>query len=558
MSRLAAAQNVVATEPARRVEPAWIGRTWIAAVLVLTALLHTIAFPPFNIPEAAYVFAAPIALWCARRPRWRIFVAVAFGASWVSWLVLLEWLHHVTWAGTFALAAVMACFTTAWFAGVRAALPRVTRADHGTRVLALVGLAGLWVVIEWVRGWFLTGFPWLPLAASQWQRPVLLQVAAYAGAGAVSFILVFFNLGLAAYLHRLRAFVRERQPRWCPEFYLALGVLAVCAFGLFGEAWSRRPVALFRAGFMQPYIPQNEKWDSREARAILEVIRQQTTRVAAMGADVIFGPEAVTPLALLGDPDMQAWTEQLARDAGAPLVLGALAIEPAETVAAGGEPANERWSNAVFLVTPDGGLERAFYRKRHLVPFGEYVPLRRFFPNVAKFVPIGGDFQPGADAAPLALHARDAITRIGALICYEDVFASLARDAARAGADVLFVATNDAWYGETGGAYQHAAHSVLRAVETRRPVLRAGNGGWSGWIDEFGVIRDVVLDERGSVYHRGGGVALIRRDERWIGRDSLYVRWGDWFIGVCAALALAAAFVLRRRSAAGFSTTHPH
>jgi apolipoprotein N-acyltransferase len=99
------------------------------------------------------------------------------------------------------------------------------------------------------------------------------------------------------------------------------------------------------------------------------------------------------------------------------------------------------------------------------------------------------------------------------------------------------VATNNAWYGEGGMAYQHAAHSVLRAVETRRPVLRCGNGGWSGWIDEFGVVRGVLTDDRGSVYFRGVKTLPVKRDARWIGRASFYVEHGDWFVAVCAGLA---------------------
>jgi apolipoprotein N-acyltransferase len=126
---------------------------------------------------------------------------------------------------------------------------------------------------------------------------------------------------------------------------------------------------------------------------------------------------------------------------------------------------------------------------------------------------------------------------VGPLICYEDVFPSLALDSVRAGADVLAVLTNNAWYGEGGAAYQHAAHSVLRAIETRRPVLRCGNGGWSGWIDEFGSIRDTLTNAEGSIYTAGHAHIDVTRDARWIGRQSFYVQYGDWFLVVCVVLA---------------------
>jgi apolipoprotein N-acyltransferase len=106
------------------------------------------------------------------------------------------------------------------------------------------------------------------------------------------------------------------------------------------------------------------------------------------------------------------------------------------------------------------------------------------------------------------------------------------------------VLTNDAWYGEGAAAYQHAAHSVLLAAETRRPVLRCGNAGWSGWIDEFGNVRKVMADDQGSVYFRGTSTASVTRDQRWVGRESFYVEHGDWFVLVCACMACVGAALL--------------
>ena len=95
--------------------------------------------------------------------------------------------------------------------------------------------------------------------------------------------------------------------------------------------------------------------------------------------------------------------------------------------------------------------------------------------------------------------------------------------------------TNDAWYGEGAAAYQHAAHSVLRAVETRRPVLRCGNAGWSGWIDEFGSIREGRDERRRDAYISAGSQSAdVTRDSRWVGRNSFYVEHGDWFVAACA------------------------
>jgi apolipoprotein N-acyltransferase len=330
-------------------------------------------------------------------------------------------------------------------------------------------------------------------------------------------------------------------------------------------------------GIVQPAIPQSVKWDPAEAREILETLEAETLKVARMQPDLLLWPEATTPLAAKGDEGMQAWTEALVRRAGRPLFFGSVAFErdgAAEGAsAAAGAAATEdrlRWWNGVFLATPEGGMAPEFYAKRHLVPFGEYVPLRPVLGWLEKVVPVGGDFEEGEGAGLIEVPLgkgwaeREGRTRLGALICYEDIFPALARESVAAGAEVLVVNTNNGWFGEGAAAYQHAAHSVLRAVETRRPVLRAGNSGWSGWIDECGAIRAVLAKdpatgevktepaERGSaakdagtVYFRGGATLAVTRDARFLGYQSLYVRWGDWFVAVSAVLVLGTWALLR-------------
>ncbi len=535
-----------------RLDEKWQG--WLAAraCFVLTALLHTIAFPPHNVAAAAFVFAVPVFLYALRQPRWVEFVIVTYAAFLISWVVLLEWLRHVTVGGTFALAAMMAVFPTIWCAVLRWAVPRAPWSDLLSRVILALGLAGLWAALEWVRSWFLTGFPWATLAISQWQQPMMLQGASIGGEWLVSFTLVLFNVALASYIQRLWLWVRERHGRFCPEFYLAVLVLFGSTFGVYvSERGGPRPEPWFRAGFVQPYIPQNVKWNPDEAPKILEILGRLTHQVAAKNPDVILWPEAVMPVPLIWNKDLNQWIENLAKQARVPILLGALGYETTPVAAADGAGGavdaaadDGTWSNGVFLADPETGLQAEFYRKRHLVPFGEYVPLRHVLPFIQKFVPIGGDVTPGTDPSPLLVNTPAGAIKVAPLVCYEDVFPALARQSVLAGADLLFVATNDAWYGESGAASQHAAHAVLRAVETRRPVLRDGNGGWSGWIDERGVIR-FTAQRKGSVYFRGVDAVDVTRDPRWVGRQSFYVQHGDWFVIVSFALVIAMLFLLR-------------
>lgn len=507
---------------------------WALAVFATTVLLTYVAFPPVSTGEAAYALALPAVLWAYRRPSFKLYAGVVLGAQGVAWTALLGWLHNVTWVGLFLLGPFIGLIVGSWWLAAWWVVRRVAGQGALWRITALLGLAGLWVVLEWVRTTLFGGFPWLPLAASQWQSPLILQMASYAGAGAVGFVLIFFNLGAAAYAHRIFFEGATGLRKRSPEFMTALMLLVFTSFPLVREMVNAQPRKLARIALVQPYIPQAEKWDGARARAVLQTIEQVTRAANEAGApDAILWPEAVLPWALDADPDVRVWLETISKRAGKPLVLGSV-----YTVNAG--RTDERWYNGAFMVDPTHGLAAERYAKRELVPFGEYIPLRPVFGWLEKVVPIGGDFQRGHDAAPLLLPVSTKRVPVGVLICYEDIFPALARESALAGAEVLAVLTNNAWFGEGGAAYQHAAHSVLRAVETRRPVVRCGNGGWSGWIDEYGHIRATLRDENGRVYFRGAETVTVSRDLRWRDRQSVYTQYGDWFLVVCVGLVVVA------------------
>ena len=501
-------------------------------VFVLTVVLAVLSFPPFQTPEFAYALLTPAIFWAYQKPPFRLFALTMLAAQSLAWIILLSWVHHVTWFGLLLLGSTLGVWQGVWFLAAYWAMPRLLRHRTLTRLLGMVALAGLWVVIEWSRTWFLSGFPWLPLAVSQWQRTSILQIAAFTGSGGVSFVLVAMNLGFAAMAHSLLV---EGKGGWNfrrPEFLLALFFLMICLSVHVQETFNRGQytVALARIAFVQPNIAQEVKWDPAKGPAILDTLEQTTLAAAASRPDLVLWPEACTPWAVIGDDGTRLFVESLARSTGSPLLVGTIVVEGKNTK-------DEKWFNGAVVIDPLVGVQNSFYAKRHLVPFGEYVPLRPLLSWLSKIVPVGDeDFVPGTDSSPLILSLRNSALTVGALICYEDVFPSLARSSVLAGSEVLAVLTNNVWYGEQGAAEQHASHSILRAVETRRPVLRCGNAGWSGWIDEFGNVRRKVVNEQGSIYFRGSQTFEISRDSRWINRNSFYVQFGDWFVGVCVGL----------------------
>ena len=537
-------------------------KLWAVWASLITALAWVLCFPPFEFAEFAYAFAVPVIYWAYLRPPFRLFAFSVLSASIFAWIGILWWLHHVSWIGLPLLGGVMGLWSGLWFLLLWWVMPRIAGQSLWLRLLAMFALAGAWVLLEWTRTWVLSGFPWLPLAASQWQRLAILQIASYTGAGGISFVLISMNIGLAAYAHRLLKEKKRGLAKRSQEFFMALFLLVICLSVFFTDTIRRGHfvVPLGRAGIVQPNIPQSVKWDPAQGPGILSTLERESRRVARFRPDLILWPEAATPWALKGHAGMQGWVESLVRDLKTPLLAGAIAIEKHS----GGM---EDWYNSVFYISPEEGVGADYYSKRHLVPFGEYVPMRPLLGWVSKVSDAGeGDFARGKNAETLILDSMQIETpqgkrslRAGILICYEDIFPSLARESVKKGADILIVQTNNAWFGEEGMAYQHAAHSVLRAVETRRPILRAGNAGWSGWIDEFGEIRGVLTrdadgrvstafskEKAGNIYFCGGAAFDISLDRRWIGQDSFYVRHGEYFTGICAVLLLSGMLILRR------------
>src|SRR5471030_273371 len=301
--------------------------SWLAPVGVFlsTIILTVMAFPPYSAPEFAYAFASPAILWAYSRPGLKLYAWTLFAAQAVAWIILLAWLRHVTWVGLFLLGPFVGAWVGSWYLAAWWVMPRLPSRPAIVRMIVQLGLAGGWVLVEWTRTWFLTGFSWLPLAASQWQRTSILQISAYTGAYGVSFILMAMNVGFAAYAHRLlREKDRSLFRRRSPEFMLALFLLLVCLSTQVREM-AHRPAyteSLARVAFVQPDIPQSVKWDPADAPRIQATLRDQTLEAAADLPDLILWPESAAPGPVKGDPAMQAYVESLAAKAKVPLLIG--------------------------------------------------------------------------------------------------------------------------------------------------------------------------------------------------------------------------------------------
>jgi apolipoprotein N-acyltransferase len=250
-----------------------------------------------------------------------------------------------------------------------------------------------------------------------------------------------------------------------------------------------------------------------------------TRRAVAGGATFVIWPESSTPFFFERDLAWGGIIRRIAQETGATLLIGSDQIEPVKTEAPSKTP-QVRLYNAAFLVKPDGTVG-AIYRKMHLVPFGEYVPLKDLFFFVGPIVEAVSAFSPGTDPVLLPIGDHLASTAI----CYEVIFPSLIRRFVNDGSELLTTITNDAWYGWSSAAYQHWEQAAMRSIEGGRYLARAANTGISGFVDPYGrVLVKAGLFESAMLVH----------DLRFITERTVYSRIGDLVAWLSLALTLAA------------------
>lgn len=498
-----------------------------SGLIAFTAFSWIASLPPHNLGEFAYLLFIPLFVWIYREPDWKSLFWVGFLSSVFAWLGIFIWLRHVTVVGTLILALCLSLYTVLWLSYVRWLLPRIRDRAFPFRLLGFWGIAGFWVLLEYLRSYLIYGMPMGPLALSQWQKPVLLQMLAWTGSYGLSFFLIFFNCCLAHTIYQMVSFKRSgiQFLRWFKvDFYAAiLALIALIFLYLSCLPRSLQTEEAFSFALIQPNFSPLLEWDPLENQRRMVSLNAQVEQTQLLEFDLLLMPESVSPNPILGDVDtldlFQHWASLLER----PILTGNLAHSHTSDI----------WYNGIFLVDARLGLRSDFYAKRQLVPFGEYTP-EPFGAWLEPFGGIQGSFSAGTGAQliPIRLAGKEWI--FGPLICYEDMFPRQVRESVRAGAELLYVATNDAWYGTEGAAFFHAAHSVLRAVENRRPILRCGNAGWSGWIDAYGSIRGILTDASNSIYFKGSGRFSFRPQREWCRQQSFYTRYGDWFVGLSA------------------------
>lgn len=499
---------------------------WLTAIV--GGCMLTAAFPKTGLAGLAWLALVPLLVLlrgATARDAFRI--GMVFGLA--HYLTLLYWVvftmrtyGYLPWWQCISLLVLLAAYLALYPALFACLLAGLCRKPGHLLLLAPT----LWVALEYVRSFLLTGFPWGLVGYSQFNWLYIIQVADILGVYGVSFVVVLFN----AAVYVLLLFVAGKHwsghpvdKGWALQaLVLPLVVLSLVLF--YGKARVGAMDAAMAAAFsprvavVQGNIDQARKWDPAFQIQTTKKYVDLTVSAAENRPDLVVWPETATPFYFQASPNLTRLVTDAVDQAGVHLLLGSPTVQ--------GEPGDLAYYNSAYLVAPDGRVTGR-YDKVHLVPFGEYVPLKRLLSFVGKMVAQVGDFSPGERGRTLAW--LDGHPPIGVQICFEVIFPALSRSMVNKGAGVLVNLTNDAWFGKTGAAYQHFSMTVFRAVENRRSLVRAANTGISGFVAPSGrVVASTGLFEDAVVIH---AVPLLTT-------KTVYTRLGD-LLPLACLLALA-------------------
>jgi len=502
-----------------------------AALVALGAALLAASYPPFRLPVLSFLALAPAVVLLRRfeserdlrgAMRWGFWYGFVTQGAVLYWLVVALW--HFTPLSALGYLATIALFGL-WHALIFWLVVRVRLRLPAVPVAIVFPVA--WTAVEWAVGH--QGdirFPWLGLGSSLTDASVLVQWADLAGARGVTLWLAWASVMVAdALLGSREQAAGSRTLRWRPIAAVVVTIVAAWGYGV----WRTRtlPVReLGTVGLIQPNEGFREKWDSRHADSVVAKLVAMSRALEARGrVALMIWPEAAVPGYL--QPSWDSSIAGLARESRTPILTGGIYGEYHPD-------GSYDYYNAAFYFDSSGSWRRyPVYEKHYLVPIVERVPfvparLMQSVPGVGRW---SGGFGRGRS---LPLYSSP-LGRVGVVICYESAFEELARGYRRTGAEFLANITNDAWYGRTAGPYQHAAHLVMRAIETRMGIARAANDGISEFVDPLGhSYAETGLEQEASVSGPLRTSDVI----------PLYVRLGDWVGALCVLATLGFAGVL--------------
>ncbi|HWS15499.1 MAG TPA: apolipoprotein N-acyltransferase [Candidatus Methylomirabilis sp.] len=502
----------------------------------LFVLSYVLGTPGYDVPGLPFFCLAPflslaVSSSSVRQAAWRGWIAGTAASVplyyWIAYTIAVQ--GKLGWALGGLAAFLVSAYVGAYFSAAAAAARRLED-RFGRNGLWL--FPAVWVAVEMARSHLFTGFPWMLLGYSVSGSTTLRQAADLAGISGLSFLLALS--GVSVYLAGKRISEGSFPMAAIP---LIPGAAAFLFLVLYGRAVFTEPAVStasspeVKVGIAQGGIDQSVKWDPGNQRSTLEIYGELTRSARDAGAQVVVWPETAAPFFYGWEADLSRRLDAIAVSGGIPIVFGAVWYDPA----GGGT-----YFNSVFHMDARG-VVLGRYDKRHLVPFGEYIPLRSVLFFLRKLTAGEGDFSAGTHPALFRVVGRP----VAASVCYEALFPGLIRDGVRGGAEWLVNVTNDAWFGDTVAPYQHLAMARMRCVEFRRPMVRAANSGISAVIDAGGSVASSL-----GLFRRAVLVSAVRPATG----ETVYAKTGEIF-GISCIIITILAFIFPLRGLHGIRRT---
>jgi apolipoprotein N-acyltransferase len=486
----------------------------------MSGTMLTASFPPGKLSFMAWLAFVPL-LIALKNERPPTAFRLGFITGLVHYLTLVYWIMVVlkTYGGLNIIVSITILILLCLYLSLYPALFSLLAVYlEDSRFQALI-TAGIWVSLEYMRGLLLTGFPWCLLGYSQFRHLHLIQIADIVGVYGISFLILLTNV--------LIYMVFFKDLTGAGKRYLGLEILLLLAFLSASLAYGhhrlskRGETTEFRdpvkVAIIQGNIDQSLKWDLLYQEETVNTYRRLTQKTYEFKPHLIIWPETALPFFFQHGGEFAEEVYSISQESGARIIFGSPAYQTIEDSAI--------YYNRIYWLS---GKDRSigFYDKVHLVPFGEYVPLKRLLPFVHRLVPAAGDFSAGSETAPLEMPGLTA----GPLICYEAIFPELSRVQVKKDSVVLVNLTNDAWFGMTSAPYQHLSMALFRAVENRRPLVRAANTGFSAFVDAKGRItaRSDLFEEEVLMGEINAGNTSL----------TFYCKYGDIFVYAIMVLCL--------------------
>ncbi|ABC77418.1 apolipoprotein N-acyltransferase [Syntrophus aciditrophicus] len=497
------------------------------AVAALSSLLLFLSFPKYGTGLFAWIALIPFLYTLREKTVYQgavigFFVGMLFHVGLIYWIVYVIVVYgNLPYYAAIFLMLLLAAYLSIYFALFAAGLIHLKNKS----IPFIISAPPLWIILEFVKSNLFTGFPWENLAYSQYLNHHVIQIADLAGGYGISFVIVLVNvIGYDLFFDRIT------KKKIALE--IALGIALISSIYSYGVLRGMQiDMAVAKAPsipvtLVQGNIDQSLKWNDHYQKETIDIYQKLSLAPPEKTSPgMIIWPETAVPFYFQNVDDLHRRIVSLAVQTENWILFGSPSYAA--------EEGKLSFLNTAFLLSPHGNMV-AQYNKVHLVPYGEYVPLRRFFPFIGKMAAGVGDFQAGEGFIPI----KAGEWKIGVLICYEGILSEAGRIYKNEGAGLLVNITNDAWFGRTSAPYQHLSMTVFRAVENRLFLARAANTGISAIIDPTGKIL-----MKSSIFER----TAIQGHIKYLNLPTLYAKYGDIFVYVCFILLISIYLMSEKR-----------